>query len=297
MNKTSQFLNHLGLASKDLYELEDSKKRFTDNSQFRFEVPGIQGPKSMKALLEELPKYKIYIHRVTQTKGIMTLTDDEIIKMVELANEFQIELVLSIGPRATYDTSATVLTKEGQRMGLRLRGQDQIIRAVEDINRAIKLGCKSFLIYDEGLMWLLDKMRNENLLSTNIKFKISAHCGHGNPCSARLLESIGANSLNPVRDIQLQMLSAIRQSIDIPLDIHTENPASSGGFIRHYEVPDIIRIASPVYLKTGGSIAKSHSWNTTEEEARKRAKQVALVNRVINEYYSDAIMSERGSIY
>ena len=297
MNQTSQFLNHLGLASKDLYELKNSKKRFSDNSQFRFEVPGIQGPKSMKALLEELPKYEIYIHRVTQTKGIMTLTDEEIVEMVELSNKFQIDLVLSIGPRATYDTSATVLTKEGQRMGLRLRGQDQIIRAVEDINRAIKLGCKSFLIYDEGLMWLLDKMRNENLLSKNIKFKISAHCGHGNPCSARLLESIGANSLNPVRDIQLQMLSAIRQSIDIPLDIHTENPASSGGFIRHYEVPDIIRIAAPVYLKTGGSIAKSHGWNTTEEEAKQRAKQVALVNRVINQYYPDAIMSEKGSIY
>ena len=297
MNKTSQFLNHLGLASKDLYELEDSRKRFSDNAQFRFEVPGIQGPKSMNALLDELPKYNIYIHRVTQTKGIMTLTDEEILEMVALSNKFQVELVLSIGPRATYDTSATVLTKEGQRMGLRLRGQDQIIRAVEDINRAIKLGCKSFLLYDEGLMWLVDKMRNENLLSENIKFKISAHCGHGNPCSAKLLETIGANSINPVRDIQLQMLSAIRQSIDIPLDIHTENPSSSGGFIRHYEVPDIIRIASPVYLKTGGSIAKSHSWNTTEEEARQRAKQVALVNRVINEYYSDAIISERGSIY
>ena len=75
--------------------------------------------------------------------------------------------------------------------------------------------------------------------------------GHGNPCSAKLLESIGADSINPVRDIQLQMLSAMRAAVDVPIDIHTENPASSGGFIRHYEVPEMIRIAAPIYLKNG----------------------------------------------
>ena len=63
-------------------------------------------------------------------------------------------------------------------------------------------------------------------------FKVSAHTGHGNPCSAKLLERIGADSINPVRDIQLQMLAAMRQAVDCPIDIHTENPKSTGGFIR-----------------------------------------------------------------
>ena len=72
------------------------------------------------------------------------------------------------------------------------------------------------------------------------------------------------------------MLASLRQAIDIPIDIHTENPKSTGGFIRHYEVPEMIKVASPVYLKTGGSVAKHHSWDTTDKEARQRAKQVAL---------------------
>ena len=93
--------------------------------------------------------------------------------------------------------------------------------------------------------------------------------------------------------IQLQMLSAIRQSVDIPVDVHTENPASTGGFIRHYEVPEMIRIASPIYLKTGGSVAKNHSWDTSEPEARARAKQVQLVKRMIDSYYPEAISSEK----
>ena len=181
-------------------------------------------------------------------------------------------------------------------MGYRLRGQEQVIRAVEDVKRAVRLGVRSFLVYDEGCLWALNQFRSAGEIPSDCRFKISAHTGHGNPCSAKLLESIGADSVNPVRDIQLQMLSAMRQAIDIPIDIHTENPKSTGGFIRHYEVPEMIRVASPIYLKTGGAVAKTHSWDTTNEDAKKRAKQIALVMRVIKEYYPDAVISEKGSI-
>lgn len=137
-------------------------------------------------------------------------------------------------------------------------------------------------------------MRTDGQIPKDCRFKVSAHCGHGNPCSAKLLESIGADSINPIRDIQLQMLASIRQAIDVPLDVYTENPASSGGFIRHYKVPEMIRVASPIYLKTGGSVAKTHSWDSTEADARKRAKQVLLVKRMIDTYYPEA--KESGSL-
>lgn len=296
MKQTRNFLQSIGLPAGDCYELPTSSKRFWDGGQYRFEVPGIQGPSAMLSLLEELDRLQISIHRVTQTKGIMTLTDEEIARMIELSEKWQVDLVLSIGPRATNDTSASVHTPEGQRMGYRLRGQEQIVRAIEDVKRAVKLGCHSFLVYDEGNLWVLAQMREHGELPSTCRFKVSAHCGHGNPCSAKLLENIGANSINPVRDIQLQMLSAMRQAINIPIDLHTENPESSGGFIRHYEVPEMIRIAAPVYLKTGGSVAKSHSWETSDTEAKKRAKQVYLVKRMIDQYYPDAIASSKGSI-
>ncbi len=293
MKNTRQFLASLGLPEGDCYELPTSNKRFSDGGQYRFEVPGIQGPSVMRALLIELERLEISIHRVTQTKGIMSLTDDEIRSMVALSNEYDVELVLAIGPRATTDTSASVNTPEGQRMGYRLRGQEQIVRAIEDVKRASSMGCNSFLVYDEGCLWVLNEAKMAGEIPRDCQFKISAHCGHGNPCSAKLLEMNGANSINPVRDIQLQMLSAMRQAIDIPIDIHTENPASTGGFIRHYEVPEMIRVASPVYLKTGGSVAKNHSWDTSEPEALARAKQVMLVKRMIDSYYPEALQSPK----
>ena len=296
MKATREFLEKNGLPDGDLYDLPTSEKRFADGAQYRFEVPGIQGPAAMKALIEEIDSLNLIIHRVTQTKGIMLLTDKEICEMAALAKQSKIDLVLSIGPRATYDTSASVLTQEGQRMGLRLRGQEQIIRAIEDVKRANALGCNSFLLYDEGLLWILNEMRKQRELPDEVKFKVSAHTGHGNPCSAKLLENLGANSINPVRDLQLPMLAAIRQTINIPIDLHTENPASSGGFIRHYEVPEMIRVTAPLYLKTGGSVAKTHGWDTTVAEAKQRAKQVSLVKRVIDSYYPEAIASDKGSI-
>jgi len=54
----------------------------------------------------------------------------------------------------------------------------------------------------------------------------------------------------------------------------------------------MIRIAAPIYLKTGGSVAKTHSWDSSADDAKKRAKQIMLVKRVIDEYYPEAICSK-----
>ena len=293
MNDTKDFLSRMGIGEVDSnYE---SNKTFADGGQFRFEVPGIQSPKTMDGLLSEAENQDLVIHRVTQTKGIMLLTDDEISRMVGLAKDYGCELFLSVGPRATYDTSATVHTKEGSRIGYRLRGYDNLVYAVEDVKRAVDFGVRGILLYDEGLLYVLNKMRNEGELPKNLHFKMSAHTGHGNPASAKLLESIGLNSINPVRDLQIPMLASIRNAINIPIDLHTENPKSTGGFIRHYEVPKFIKVAAPVYLKTGGSVAANHNWDTTQKEAILRVKQVKLVERMIKQYLPDAIMSPKNS--
>lgn len=289
MNNTKEFLEKIGIGEVDSSFKSD--KTFSDGGQFRFEVPGIQSPKTMESLLNEAQNQDLTIHRVTQTKGIMLLTDGEITEMVDLARNAECELFLSVGPRATYDTSATVHTKEGSRIGYRLRGYDNLVYAIEDVKRACNLGVRGILLYDEGLLFVLNKMRLEGELPENLHFKMSAHAGHGNPASAKLLEENGLNSLNPVRDLQIPMLASLRSAIDIPIDLHTENPKSTGGFIRHYEVPMFIKVAAPVYLKTGGSVAANHNWDTTEKEAIARIKQVKLVDRMINQYCPQAKMS------
>lgn len=286
------YLKTLGIIKKD--QIEESMHRFPDGAHYRFEVPGIQRPGPMGSLLDAADDYDVTLHRVTQTKGIMLLTDSEIDDMVQLARGARLELFLSVGPRATYDTSASAHTKEGARIGYRLRGYDNLRYAMEDVKRAAELGVRGIVVYDEGLLWVLGKMRKSGELPKNMHFKVSAHTGHGNPASARLLEELGADSVNPVRDLQINMLAAMRCAIKISMDVHTENPESSGGFIRHYEVPDIIKVASPVYLKTGGSVAKHHGYETSRKEAEERVRQVHLVQKMIERYYPEADISKKG---
>jgi hypothetical protein len=290
--KTREFLKTMGIENN---KLDESEKRFADGAQYRFEVPGIQKPAAMRALIDAAERYEVEVHRVTQTKGIMLLTDSEILEMIDIARNRKIELFLSVGPRATYDTSASARTEEGKRIGYRLRGYDNLVYAIEDVKRALELGVRGIVVYDEGLLWTLDKMRQAGEIPKDTHFKVSAHTGHGNPASAKLLEEIGADSFNPVRDLQIPMIASIRSAIDISIDLHTENPKSSGGFIRHYEVPEMIKYAAPVYLKTGGAVAGHHGWDTTEKQAEERIRQVSLVQDMINRYYDHAIMSKKGA--
>ena len=126
---TRNFLNKIGINKVD-DNLPDSGKRFPDGAQYRFEVPGIQKPGALEGLVESLDKYEVMVHRVTQTKGIMLLTDREILEMADLARDARMELFLSVGPRAPYDTSASAKTKEGARIGYRLRGYDNLTYAI-----------------------------------------------------------------------------------------------------------------------------------------------------------------------
>jgi hypothetical protein len=292
--RIEDFLQKIGIEEADS-NLEISKKSFPDGAQYRFEVPGIQNPGAMAALVDATDDYGVKVHRVTQTKGIMLLTDNEIEEMVDIALDGRMELFLSVGPRATYDTSASANTPEGARIGYRLRGYKNLLYALEDVKRATLLGVRGIVVYDEGLLWVLNKMRDQGELLAKTHFKVSAHCGHGNPASAKLLEEIGADSFNPVRDLQIPMISAIRKSINISLDLHMENPKSSGGFIRHYEAPEIIRSAAPVYLKTGGAVAAHHGWETTKSQAAERVRQVYLVQSMVDRYYPDAKISNLGT--
>ena len=292
--RIEEFLQTIGINEGNI-TVEESKKHFPDGAQYRFEVPGIQNPGAMSALIDATDKYDVKVHRVTQTKGIMLLTNQEIEQMADIAIDARIELFLSVGPRATYDTSATANTAEGARIGFRLRGYKNLLYAIEDVKRATSMGVRGIVVYDEGLLWVLNKMRQEGELPKKTKFKVSAHCGHGNPASAKLLEEIGANSFNPVRDLQISMMADIRRSINISLDLHMENPKSSGGFIRHYEAPEIIKAASPVYLKTGGAVAAHHGWETTKSQATERVRQVFLVQSMIDRYYPEAKISKLGT--
>jgi hypothetical protein len=288
---TREYLTKLGMPSGDLFDMPTSTARFPDGGAYRIEVPTVNSADAVAALLDTATKNNITINRVTETYGMFRHTAAEIKEYCRLCNQYGAELLLSVGPRATYDTGATVLSPQGVRISYRLRGMEQVLRGVEDIKRGYDLGCRGFLIYDEGMLWLVGQMRRDGALPKDIIFKTSAHLGHCNPCSFKLLESLGADSINPVRDLQIPMIAALRAAIKVPIDIHTDNPPGSGGFIRVYEAPEIVRVAAPVHCKTGNSVVSGHGELTSAGDGKKMADQAAIVVEMVSKYYPEAKQS------
>jgi hypothetical protein len=52
-------------------------------------------------------------------------------------------------------------------------------------------------------------------------------------------------------DLTLPQLAAARAVTDLPFDLYIEVPDGFGGFIRYPELPEIVRVAAPVYVKLG----------------------------------------------
>jgi len=301
MQATRRFLRRLGLPEGDANNLPTSPKRFPDGAQYRVEIPSVEGPKALQAVLEESLRQRLRVHRVSQGSGIMLLTDDEIREMARIGRQGRLEVSLFVGPRASWDIGAQVTFPGGRALAGRCRGMEQIVYALEDVKRACGLGIRGVLVADPGLLWLLRELKRTGDLPRDLVIKVSVQMGEANPASIRLIEESGASTYNLPTDLTLAQIAAIRQAIDIPLDVYVESPDDLGGFVRHYEVPEIVRVAAPVYLKFGLRNAPniypsgSHLEATAVSLSRERVRRAALGLRMIAQYMSGAVQSEPGA--
>ena len=300
MERTRDFFEQLGLARDDS-SAPTSAKRFPDGAHYRVEIPSVEGPRALERLLTLAEHYNIPLHRVSQGSGIMLLDDAEIGEMARLGREAGIEVSLFVGPRAAWDTGAQVHASAGKSIGARARGTDQLVYGFEDVRRACALGIRSILVADEGLLWVIDHAKRIGELPAALLVKISVLMAPTNPAGARVLEQLGAGTLNVATDLTVPQIAAIRHAVDLPLDVYVEVPDDFGGFIRHYDIPELVRVAAPIYLKFGlrnapnvypsGTHLEAAAIALTEERVRRAYLGLSLLQR----YDQAAITSERGA--
>ncbi len=278
----------IGFADAD--GLPESNKRFTDGSRWKIEIPSVEGPAAFKAVLEEAKKYKLVVHRISQGSGIMLQTDSEIEEMLELGRANNIEVCLFVGPRASWDIGKQVTASSGAVANPTLRGGDQLRYALEDVIHGSKLGLRSILVGDYGLLKVLGKAREVGDIPTDFIFKTSVAMVCNNPGTAQLLQELGASTLNIATDLSLQQIAAIRSQVDLPLDVYVEGPDDFGGVVRHYEIPDLVRVAAPVYLKftlrnsPGLYPSGGHIQSVVESTARERVRRAAIGISMLTRY-------------
>lgn len=292
-------LKELGLPENDRYDLPASEKTFPDGAQYRIEISGVERYPDLETLVDEAEKRDVPVHRLICTvQGASWLPDDELEAFAHLAAEKKMECIMTPGPRAPWDIGRQVATPEGVTSGIRYRGMQGLIHVIEDMKRCIDFGFRGFLVVDEGLLRVLVALREKNeLIPKGTVFKVSIFAGHANPAGAKLLQDLGADTFNPVADLTLPQLAAIRTAVDIPIDIHIALFSSFGSFNRLYEAPDMARTVSPCYFKIepGASVGANYvPWFDNRQLVRCKVEYARNLIQIVDRDYPEAKISVIG---
>jgi hypothetical protein len=137
-------------------------------------------------------------------------------------------------------------------------------------------------------------MREAGELPADLEFKSSVSFPTANPATARLLEDLGVTTINIPIDLTLAQTAAIRQAVNVPLDVYVEGADDFGGAVRYYEIPELVRVAAPVHLKftmrnaPGIYPSGRHLSDVALSTARERVRRAAIGLAMLERYYKDA---------
>jgi hypothetical protein len=301
VGSTRDFLRSIGLPPGDLNAVPDSPKRFPDGAQYRVEIPSTEGPRCLDAVLEEAARLDVRVHRVSQGSGVFMHTDAELDEMARTAAAAGVEISLFTRPNAAWGTSATARSAAGAAVAPTAHGQEQVVACLDDARRAADHGFRSVLIADLGVLSAFTAMKQSGDLPAAMQAKISVMLPAANPAAARVLEQLGASTINLPTDLSLAQIAAIRAAVECPLDVYVEAPDNLGGFVRMHEIPELIRVASPVYVKFGLRNAPdvypagTHLEATTVWLSRERVRRARLGLDILERSSYAAVMSELGA--
>jgi Peptidase family U32 len=224
---------------------------FPDGADFRIEIPSVEGPRVLEAVISAAELEGIVVNRVSQGSGAMLMREEELREMAALGAEHGIEVSLFVGPRESYDITAHPRTADGSGHGGQQRGLRGLRFAVEDIARAVECGIRSFLIPDLGLLALVNELQRGGELPSSVVWKVSVMLAPSNPLALRELERVGASTVNVPSDVSLETLREMRAATTLPIDLYVESPDGLGGVVRGDELGDLVRAGAPLYAKFG----------------------------------------------
>lgn len=291
MNQTEMLTQLTGLGYAVVDTPDDSAARFADGARYRVEIPSCEGPAVFAAVLEEADALGVRVHRVSQGSGVMMLSDDEIGQMVRLGSERDVEVNLFLGPRAAWDVGAQ--SRVTTAVGGSARGNAAVAACLAEARRACDLGIRSLLVGDLGVLTLVQRLKESGDLPGDLALKTSVVMPLTNGPTARLYQDCGATSLNVSTDLTVSQLAELRAASDVALDMYLESPDDQGGVVRFYEVADIVRAVSPIYLKFGVRNAPNiypvgrHLAAVAADLGRERVRRAGLVLRLLEQLDPD----------
>jgi hypothetical protein len=228
-----------------------SPHAFPDGAAFRVEIPSVEGPRVLAAVLDEAKTRGVTVNRVSQGSGAMLHTQAELREMARIAADAGLEVSLFIGPREEWGIGAMSRAADGGALAGSIRGLRQLRYAVEDVLRAVDCGIRGFLVADLGLLKVLADARSKGDLPASVVWKVSVMLAPSNPAALGVLAALGGDTVNLPTDLTLAELAEMRANTDLPLDLYVEAPDALGGVVRGEQLGDLVGVSAPLYAKFG----------------------------------------------
>ena len=295
---TAAVKRHVGALAN---EPRTSDVRFPDGAHFRIEIPSVENPSALRAVVDEGRALGVPIHRCSQGSGAMLLTRKELDEMARIGADEGLEISLFVGPREEFGIGGSVRSPDGLLLSGRLRGLDQLRYAIEDIMRAVDAGIRGFLIADTGLLQILAAMVTDGELPPNIVWKVSAVLAPSNPMSFKQLVDMGGSTVNVPSDMDLAELAEIRTLSGAPIDLYLEAPDALGGMVRGNELAEIALVAAPLYAKYGLRNARAvypageQVMDDVVANVREKVRRAALSLEFLDASGVDLVLSKTGA--
>jgi hypothetical protein len=251
-------LGDLGLTAPEGTGRPASTGTFPDGAAFRIEIPSVEGPRVLDAVLGAAEAEGVTVNRVSQGSGAVLLRASELRDMAQAGYDAGTEVCLFVGPRERYGPGAHPRSPDGAAHGDQVRGVRQLRYALEDVQRAVEQGIRSFLVADLGLLRAVTAAQGRGDLPAGIVWKVSAAMAPSNPLTLRVLEELGGSeaggggiTVNIPSDVTVAELGDMRAASSVPLDLYVESPDALGGIVRGHELGDLITAGAPLYAKFG----------------------------------------------
>jgi hypothetical protein len=296
------FMEKMGIPGRDPHDLPSSGKTFPDGAHWRIEISGVERASTMEAMIKEANKRDVTVHRAIITVQGSTLTDfSELKAMAQMGRDEKIEIITTMGPRKAWDVGARAQGfSEGAAVGFRMRGSDNISYWLADLMRNLEAGLRGFLVLDEGLLMIVSRMREEGFIPRETVFKWSAFGGYCSAAGAKVVENLGANSMNPTSDVSLAILAGMRQAVAIPIDIYMFITDAEGGMFRIYDASEVARVTAPCYFKIEPGSCQAEIYKPWVQESwhaefmREKVKEAGIFQEIMARHAPNMKLSKKG---
>jgi hypothetical protein len=131
-------------------------------------------------------------------------------------------------------------------------------------------------------------------LPADLVLKVSVSLPVANPATGRSTGRFRVVAPRSSNTRAVAAIAAIRAAVAAPLDVYIEGADDFGAPVRHYDLPDIVRVAAPVYVKFAVRNAPNlypsggHLEAVAVATARERVRRAAIGLSMLKRYFPEA---------